>query len=289
MFPFSEAASTIPKGAIGLRLGSHIHTGYSSINHRDYLRAMIGVSSNFSLYLTCSASNLHVDKVKGSLNDYYNKYHNHSSSQAIFPYRLEGFLIYTKWRLLSIDSKKEHFRVALTNEVAVNKAAHLDAFPNLSGDQSGMGIGFIATKLKNNFAVSASGCFRHFFQSTRATGNGELSFQPANSFDINLSFGYLCYPREYTSYKDINVNAYFELGTRIYGAATLVQDNYLINTEQFPYLKEGYYLRAYPGIQFIVSSKWRFDLNAEIPLVVTDGIVKYSIFSVGIQRYFYLF
>jgi hypothetical protein len=286
LFPINEPASTIPKGVVGIRLTSHFHYKYSTLGHREMVRCMFGISRNVSAVASMSLSNFHVNKFPQDLNLYYNNSHNHKSKEEIYPYRFEGINLFTKWRILSLDHQNEHLRFALYNELSYSTATHLDAFPNLMGDQSGAAVGLIITKLYKKFAISINTAATTFFP-VKKIQQDTVEFKAGNNLNFNLSIGYLLFPKTYKSYNDLNVNIYLEAQSKVFDRPTISRNHIFLNTENFQFLRKGYLVNLYPGIQFILNSKTRVDFNVELPILTSNNTPKYAMLMINVQRYFY--
>lgn len=287
LFPVYEPASTIPKGVTGIRVGSHAHYKYNQPGHREFVKIFYGVSSTVTTMITTTASNFHVGRFPSNLNLYYKDYHNHRSKEINYPYSFEGVDLFIKWRFLSLDHKNEHLRLALYSEIAFNNTIHLDAFPVLAGDQSGAGIGLIGTQLYNKFAASITSGITGFMSKTTSKDAETVKFKAGRAFTTSLSLGYLIFPREYKSYRDLNINIYLEFQARVFDRPGVSRNNTVINVDQFEYLRKGLLLYAYPGIQFIFDSRTRLDLSVEAPILSSAKLNKYSMLMVNVQRYFY--
>jgi hypothetical protein len=276
----------MPAQVWGARVTSQIHYKYSTAGHRELVRIMYGVTPKVTLMITPIFSNFHLSEFPDDLNVHYKKFHNHQANASYYPYVFEGINVYGKWRFYSKDGPHKHFRLALYGEGAYNKSVHLDAFPSLMGDQSGMSAGIIATKLQHKFAISFTSGVTKFFSHTDISTD-TVKFTPGNSFTLNLSLGYLLHPRAYTSYRNLNVNVYLEGSFRKYQRPVIYRNDVALNSDQFAYLRSGSAFYIYPAIQLIIDSKTRIDLGAELPLYFSNNLQRYVMGIVTIQRYFY--
>ncbi|WP_204336560.1 hypothetical protein, partial [Proteus mirabilis] len=70
--------------------------------------------------------------------------------------QFESVRFYAKYRFLSHDAIKKHFRMAAFGEVShsVNKPTYEEL--SIEGDQSGIRYGLIATQLLHKLALSAT-------------------------------------------------------------------------------------------------------------------------------------
>jgi hypothetical protein len=154
----------------------------------------------------------------------------------------EGGAIYAKYRFLSNDDIQKHFRMAAFGRISFNNSDIHQEEINLNGHNSGYETGIIATQLIHKVALSSSVAF------LKAADNGSGNKFPYginNSKAINytVSIGKLVLPREYTDYKQTNLNLMLEL---------LGQSN----------LGSGkYYLDIAPSAQLIFNSVARLDLG----------------------------
>ena len=119
-----------------------------------------------------------------------------------------------------------------------------------------------------------------------STATTKTTIEYGRSFEYNLSFGYLVYPKKYSSYEQANWNIYLEFNGKSYETAVVSQNgsNLEVQTEG---LKNGYYVEIHPGIQKVISSNLRIDLSAGTNILNTSYTKFYPIFMVSIQRYFY--
>jgi hypothetical protein len=81
----------------------------------------------------------------------------------------------------------------------------------LMGDKSGIKAGIIATQLWHKFALSGTIAHTQVLDKSR---NSEVIYVPDRlyqSMNYSLSAGYLLFPKEYSDYKQTNLNLYAEL------------------------------------------------------------------------------
>lgn len=160
-----------------------------------------------------------------------------------------GGSFYMKYRFFSIDEVHSHFRMAAFGRYSFSNNAITDYAIDLYGNSSGYEGGVVATKLIDKVALSASGSVFH------ALDNGNQKFlyngSRRNGINYTLSAGKLMLPKEYTSYKQANVNLMLEF---------LGQTN----------LGDGAsYIDVAPSVQFIFNSRVRIDLGYRYPIVTT--------------------
>ena len=180
----------------------------------------------------------------------------------------EGGALYLKYRFLSNDDVHNHFRMAAYGRYSFNNSHIHQPAIDFNGQSSGYELGLVATQLINKVAISASSSLLY------AADNGKEKFmygkKNRNAVGYTLSIGKLMLPREYTSYKQTNVNLMAEL---------LGQTN----------LGSGQtYLDLAPSLQFIINSRVRADLGYRFPLVsqlyrtAPSGVIirlEYNIFN----------
>ena len=217
LFVFTEPASNMPAGSIGIRISHSLmkETYKSGYNFHVMPEVMFGINRNLMLHTTAFVSNRNNSLVT------------------------EGGSLYAKYRFLSIDDLHSHFRMALFGRYSLNNSdIHQEEIETM-GHNSGYEFGFVATKLANKIAVSATVSFE------KAMDNkpdfdfpGSLS---NNATNYVLSFGKLIYPKKYTSLKQTNVNFMVE-----FLGQTLNE-----NGKSF--------LDLAPSIQFIIHSQARID------------------------------
>lgn len=251
LYPFTEPASNMAANSIGARLlYKQFKMNYNDKfdTYRIEPEIMLGVSKKLMVHVNGYASNMFQSKL-----------------------RVEGASLYAKYRFLSQDDIHAHFRLAAFGKISVidnptvivRKARHqvpdgnggyidhevLESHPNyeidLDGGGSGLSGGLIATKLVDKFAASASASYLYRLNNLQ---NKRESIVPWHAVNYSLSFGYLLLPREYTSYKQTNLNLYAEfLGGNYFGTPVGGKSTWFVD--------------AAPAVQFIINSIARVDLG----------------------------
>lgn len=246
LYVSTEPASNMPSGSIGFRLTSKLykmeHDGKFN-GYRIEPEIMFGLNKNTMIHIAGYASDMFQKKLK-----------------------IEGAGIYGKYRFFSQDEVHEHFRLAafaklaISNNPPVHEINEAHSFPDgnggfitheiityhqsndldLEGNNSGLATGIVATKLKNKLAVSASLGYAYRMNNI---SHKVPAYQPLHAFNYTASAGLLLLPREYTSYKQTNVNLYVEM----LGSSFID--------------KKQYYADVAPAIQFIFNSIGRLDLS----------------------------
>jgi len=311
LFPVTEPASNVPKGAIGVRLFDEGYKEADLFRNLAALKLMYGITSKLTIYATGTLSNFHEKELPA---DFIN--HDHSGGGASggantpqqgvpYPYVFNSIDVYAKYRFVTIDGQNTHFRMAAYAEGAYVAVPSHEAEPDLLVHTSGYGAGLITTYLKQHFAVSLT---MGFIIPSDYKGNAVDKFggiypttiQYGRSFDYDLSFGYLLFPHNYKDYKQTNWNVYCEFIGKSYGAANVTQldgppspilPNPLVikvsNTT--PILRSGNYVDINPGVQCIIGSIYRVDLSVGFPLINTSYNHLYPLYLIGLQRYFFPF
>ena len=191
LYVFTEPASNIPAHSISLKLTDHFVTHdkiYGRFSQRIMPQIMFGVSKKIMFHIGSTFSNMHTPN-----------------------FRYESVNFYAKYRFLSKDDIHQHFRMAVFAEASATRAPfHYDEI-TLMGDKSGIEAGMIATQLLNKFALSGTVSHTQLLDKSR---NNKVIYVPARdyqSINYSLSAGYLLLPKEYTDYKQTNLNLYAEL------------------------------------------------------------------------------
>lgn len=300
LFPTTEPASSIPKGAIGVRVYAEDFKEIAQSRNQFSLRLMYGITAKWSISLQPNVSNHHDVFLPATLLT-----HTHPGNSTLptagkvqyglsYPYLFGGFYFYSKCRLFSFDGNDSHFRIALYGEYSTSKVAHDEAEPNLVGDNGGYGGGFIVTRLKGRLAVSFTGGViipDSYAESRTMPHFGSYIFtntiEYGRAVKYDLSIGYLLYPSQYESYNQANYNIYLELIGRSYEGAKITQNGEVAEIAS-PALMAGNYIEARPGIQKIFNSNTRLDLSIGFDLSNRSWIHFTPLYTVGLQHYFYL-
>jgi len=223
LYIFSEPASNIPAKSMMIKLTSHF-VSYDRVFARSALRLMpevrMGLHKKFMLDIGGSFSNMHTSHFDG-----------------------ESIFVYAKYRFLSLDDVHKHFRMAFFGEAShTNAPFHYDEI-SLMGDKSGAEVGLIATELLNKLALSLSVSHTQLLDSSRYNHIVYVPTRNYKAMNYSLSGGYLLFPKEYTDYRQINVNLYLEL---------LTQQALDLHT---------YYFDFAPAVQFIFSSNTKLNFS----------------------------
>jgi hypothetical protein len=215
LFVFTEPASNMPAKSLGVRLTNEGFLQSRLIN-RTMIEMMVGASKNLMLHGQGFLSNMD----KG--------------------YRFEGASAYAKYRFLSLDEIRTHFRASAFGRISYSKRPVYTRDINLEGDNTGVQGGLIFTQLLHKLALSGTVSY------TSAFGQKEqktFGFEPNQMIGYSLSSGYLLLPIVYKSYNQPNFNVYLE---------TLGKTNPVDGSS---------YLDLAPSVQIIFNSRTRIDVG----------------------------
>jgi hypothetical protein len=192
LYVFTEPASNMPAHSVSLKLTDHFVTKdkiYGRFSQRFMPQLMFGISKKFMVHIGATIANMHTAG-----------------------FRYESVNAYLKYRFFSKDEIHRHFRMAVFADASSTKAPfHYDEI-TLMGDKSGIEAGLIATQLWHKFALSATISNTQVLDKSR--NNKLVIYVPERlyqSMNYSLSAGYLLFPKEYTDYKQTNINLYAEL------------------------------------------------------------------------------
>lgn len=224
LYVFSEPASNMPARSISIKLTDHFVASdniYKRFSHRVMPQVMFGITKKWMVHVGGTIANMHTPD-----------------------FRYESVNFYAKYRFLSNDEIHKHFRMAAFVDASATSAPfHYDEI-SLMGDKGGVEAGIIATQLWHKFAVSGTVSHTQVLDKSRKAKN--VVYVPARkyqSLNYSLSGGYLLFPREYTSYKQTNLNLYLEL----LGQQTLDH--------------KTSYLDLAPALQLIFNSNFKINLG----------------------------
>ncbi len=153
---------------------------------------------------------------------------------------LEGGSFMTKYRFYSSDDLNSHFRMAAYGRYSFNRADIHQEQIEILGHNTGFETGIIATKLIKKVAISSSVSFEKALDN-RPNYPFPISMGN-NATNYTLSFGKLMYPKQYTNFKQTNINLMVEF------VGQTINEN------------GRSYLDVVPAIQFIFNSQARLDL-----------------------------
>ncbi len=223
LYVFSEPASNMPANSISVKLTDHFVSydeRYNRASHRFMPQLMWGVNKNWMIHVGATFANMHTNN-----------------------FQYESVNMYAKYRFLSKDEIHKHFRMAVFADASITEAPfHYDEI-TLMGDKSGVEAGLIATQLWHKLAVSATVSHTQVLDRSR---NDKVIYVPSRNYqamNYSLSAGYLVFPKEYTDYKQMNLNLYTEL------LAQQTLD------------RKTHYVDIAPALQFIFNSNFKVNLG----------------------------
>ncbi len=233
LYPYAEPASNMPAKSISAKLSAMYGKGVhrSDVLQRYSPEVMFGLNKKWMIHTSLGFSNMHE-------NYFY----------------FESARIYAKYRFLSLDDVHKHFRMAAFASATYTRN-HLDHNEvNLQyGDQGGIQGGIIATQLWHKFAISGTASISEVLDEVRSLKEYPQPYA-FESFNYSVSAGYLVFPRNYTDYKQTNLNIYTEL----------------IGGRNINWPAEKYYVDLAPSLQMIFNSTsklnlgYRFQLKSDI-------------------------
>ena len=223
LYVFSEPASNMPAKSLSVKLTDHFVTNdniYNRVSHRFMPQVMFGINKKIMLHVGATFANMHT---------------------ADFKY--ESLNFYGKYRFLSKDELHKHFRMAVFADASTTKAPfHYDEI-TLMGDKSGVEAGLIATQLWHKLAISGTVSHIQVLDESRTN---KVIYVPSRNYqgmNYSLSAGYLLFPKEYTDYKQMNLNLY----TEVLAQQTLDQ--------------KKHYIDIAPALQFIFNSNFKVNIG----------------------------
>ncbi len=291
LFPHVDPASNIPKGVAAIRI---INEGFNEVNQFRFAqryRFMFGITSKLMASVSFNLSNKHAGNYADNFIAYHNSigYHTHGiKNGGKYPFIYNSFTANMRYRFLSVDGTKSHFRMVAYAELSSGKGAHAIAEPDLMGSTSGAAVGMTATKLKNRFAISGTigGIFPQ--QHNEALSDSIIiGIKHGKAFNYSLSMGLLCLPLKYKDYKQTNVNIYAEFIGKAYKGAKIYRNGEEVLIDHVPALGKGNYMEFRPSVQFIFDSNLRVDLSYGMPIYNRSYMHTSPVYFITIQRYFY--
>ena len=239
LYVFSEPASNMPAHSISAKLTGHFVPNdetYNRLSQRYMPEVMFGFSKKIMVHLSATFANMHTSN-----------------------FQFESVAGYIKYRFLSKDEIHKHFRMAVYLDGSYTRSPfHYDEI-SLMGDKSGVEAGLIATQLWHRFALSATVSHTQVLDDSR---NDKIIYVPARNYqsmNYIISGGYLLFPKEYTDYRQLNVNLYTEF------------------LAQQAFEENQYYVDMAPAVQFIFNSNaklnigYRFQLDSDMNRMTTNS------------------
>jgi hypothetical protein len=245
LYVFSEPASNVPAHTLSAKLTNHFVTSdkiYGRFSNRLMPQVYLGISKKFMVAAGGTFANMHTPN-----------------------FRNESVNLYAKYRFLSKDELHKHFRMAVFAEASSTKAPfHYDEI-TLMGDKSGVEVGVIATQLWHKLALSGTVAHTQILDQSRTNKVLYIPARNYQSMNYSLSAGYLVLPKEYTNYRQVNLNLYAELlaqqtldrSTYFVDLATAMQLIFNSNAK----LNLGYRVQLGGNMQRMASNSWLISLE----------------------------
>lgn len=290
MFPHIESASNLPKGVLGIRVYSEMYQEFAQFRNLQSVRFSLGLTSRWMITQSFNFSNHHNKSLPSDFIDNINNKQFQTSGVdkgKKYPYVFSNLNLNIKYRFLSIDEHKKYLRMAAYLEVAGGNQAHDETEPSLMGDNSGVAMGVMATKLENRFAFSASlGAIfpQNYYYHQNETS---MSLAYGNALTYSMAAGWLYLPINYNDYKQLNINFYTELVGKAYQGATILNNEKEVTIVEAKGLTKGNYIEFRPSIQFVFNSNLKVDLSVSAPIVGRSYVRSYPAYYFSLQRNFY--
>jgi hypothetical protein len=241
LYVYSEPASNMPAHSISAKLTGHFvgnDNTYGRFSQRYMPEIMFGFSKKLMVHASATFSDMHTDDFK-----------------------FESVSLYGKYRFLSNDDIHRHFRMAVFADASYTRVPfHYDEI-TLMGDKSGIEAGIIATQLWNRFALSGTVSHTQVLDKSRNSKTIYVPERNYQSINYTVSGGYLLLPKEYTDYKQLNVNLY----TEFIGQQTLDRRTWFIDVA--------------PAVQLIFNSNtklnigYRFQLDGNMDRMADQSVL----------------
>ncbi|MBL7741137.1 MAG: hypothetical protein JNK14_18080 [Chitinophagaceae bacterium] len=231
LYVFSDPASNIPARSISVKISGQFmgpQTWHDQRMQRYVSEVMLGLSKKWMLRTGVTFGDMHTSN-----------------------FAWESTYAYLKYRFLSKDDVHKHFRMAVFADGSYTRVPFHNDEITLQGDKSGVQLGLIATQLWNKLAVSGTVSHTQVLDKSRNSKN--VIYVPSRVYqamNYSLSAGYLVLPREYTDYKQTNLNLYAEL---------LAQQSLEAD-------RKVYYIDLAPAVQLIFNSNMKLNLGYRFQL-----------------------
>jgi hypothetical protein len=248
LYVYSEPASNMPSKSIsGKFTGIFVPDDnmYGKLAQRYRPEIMFGFSKKVMVHLSGTFANMHTTN-----------------------FGFESVALYGKYRFLSKDEIHQHFRMAVFADASYTRVPfHYDEI-SLGGDKSGVEAGLIATQLWHKFALSGTLSHTQVLDKSRSSDVMYIPERNYQSLNYSISGGYLLLPREYTDYKQLNINLY----TEFLGQQTLD--------------RKTHYIDMAPALQFIFNSNAKLNLGYRFQLSGNMNRMTRQSFLVSFERTF---
>ncbi|TAH25362.1 MAG: hypothetical protein EAZ07_07515 [Cytophagales bacterium] len=289
LFPYAESANPQLQKAFSYRINAEYYNDLQQ-NYKNWLgiSGIYGITKNLTSIITLSGSNHHIKSFPKGFATYFLNHHTQYNSK--YPFQFEGIHGMLKYRILKWDGFRRHLRLALYAEKSWNNVAHDEAEPNLKGDNAGWGTGAISTILWHRFATSITAGFVN--PKSYYDKKSDVTIRSGDMYLVNLSFGYLLFPKRYESYDDLNINIYAEFAYRNYQKVSLSQGANVFDLTNYTFgdpftfnsLQARQYCDLRTSIQFIFNSKSRIDIGVAWKLWKQSYVHQYPMLNIGYQK-----
>ncbi len=249
LYVFTEPASNMPARSMSVRVRGELmgpQPWHNRAMQRLMPELMFGVSKKWMVHAGASFGNMHTNN-----------------------FGWESVSTYLKYRFLSKDEIHQHFRMAAFAEGAYSRSPFHQDEVNLGGDKTGVQAGIIATQLWNRFALS--GTIGHMQLLDKSRNSKNVIYVPSRIYQAmsySLSGGYLLLPKEYTDYKQTNLNVYLEF---------LAQQSLD---------REAYYIDMAPAMQIIFNSNTKLNVGYRFQLNGTMQRMAKNSWMISLERTF---
>jgi hypothetical protein len=223
LFIYTEPASNMPANSLSVKLSGNF-MGAQSWHNRPMQRytpeVMFGLNKKLMLHAGATFGDMHTSN-----------------------FAWESVYLYSKYRFLSNDDIHKHFRMAAFADFSYSRVPFHNDEVSILGDKSGIQVGVIATQLWNKFALSGTVGHTQILDQSRKSKVIYVPSRIYQSINYALSAGYLLIPKEYTDYKQLNINIYTEF---------LAQQSLD---------RSAYYADLAPALQFIFNSNTKLNVG----------------------------
>jgi hypothetical protein len=248
LYVYSEPASNMPAHSISAKLTGHFvgsDNVYGRFSQRYMPEIMFGFSKKLMVHVSATFADMHTDD-----------------------FNFESVSLYAKYRFLSRDEIHQHFRMAVFADASYTRVPfHYDEI-TLMGDKSGVEAGIIATQLWHRFALSGTLSHTQVLDKSRNSKTIYVPERNYQSINYTVSGGYLLLPKEYTDYKQLNVNLY----TEFIGQQTLDRRTWFIDMA--------------PALQLIFNSNTKLNLGYRFQLDGNMDRMANQSYLVSLERTF---
>ena len=293
LFINTEPASSVPHKALIVRGFTQWYDEFGAVRGMGAMSFYYGLTPRLSVNFTVAGSNHHGKYLPEDLIT-----HKHVGYNTIYysqpvarnnrnPFLVKGINTSFKYRFISIDEHRKHFRAAVTGTYSTSKSAHDEAEANLLDDNAGYGAGLIATYLNQRFAISFN--YQYIIPKPFEQEHDDeiLRLEYSHNQQLTMALGYLLSPKEYQAYEQTNTNLYLELVGKSFKAVDIYRNDELIAAESLAHMG-SYYVEVQPGIQKVYNSKTLLEFSVGLPLVRASFSHSTPTYLLSLRRYIFL-